>query len=151
METFWDRLPYLLLLVLPPVAVVCLAYWMKWAGQKALDRIVEEATARSHTDPSPPVDLSFCAYHCWIIFWTQSHYRARLPYDTAVILLRRLHYFTLRWGWLGPAAIVIPWSLLTYPIEKWRLRRQLAKSPPATDETTGSAVVSVKETQIHNL
>jgi hypothetical protein len=112
------------LLLAIPFAIAGLAYWINHAGRISLDRIVEETISQSETDSTPLVNVSFCAYRSCIIFWIQTEYRMALPYDTARLLLRRLHYYTLRWGWLGPAAIVIPWSFLSYAFERHSLRRQ---------------------------
>jgi hypothetical protein len=135
------------------VGLGILAFWMDRVGKASLDRIVGEVVSRSESDSSPPVDLAFCAYRSCIIFWTQVEYRMTLPYDTAILLLRQLHNYTLRWGWLGPAAIIIPWSFLSYGIQRHAIRRQLGKlhgarvaRPVERSETTVfSPLVSVRE------
>ena len=62
-------------------AIGVLAFWIDRAGRRSLVRIVEETLSQSTTDPSPPVNLSFCAYRSCIIFWSESEYRMSLPYD----------------------------------------------------------------------
>ena len=59
-------------------------------------------------------------------------------------MLRRLHTYTLRWGWLGPAAIVIPWSFLSYAIERRSIRRQLERDREINDARTAE----VQETAV---
>jgi len=121
--------------------------WLDRAGEASLRRIVEGTLSQAASDASPPVNLSFCAYRSCLAYWVQSHYRMRIPYDTAVVVLRRLHHYTLRWGWPGPAAIIIPWSFLTYGIERWRLRRQLS----AGIATGGPVMVENQEKTVFSL
>jgi len=130
-----DNRVYFVLLLLSIVAStwggVRFVLWMDRVGEASLQRIIEAAMAHAATDPSPIVDLSFCTYRTCIAFWSQTQHRISLPYDTASILLKDLHHYTLRWGWLGPAMILLPWSFLLYAFERWRLRRQLRNATEA--------------------
>jgi hypothetical protein len=106
-------------------AGIFLMLWMHRRGERTAAQIMQEAVAEAASDPSPSVDLSFTAYQGCLHHWVEHPCRLRLPYDTADLLLRRLHWYTLRWAWLGPAAIILPWSIVAYHLERRRLRRQL--------------------------
>ena len=109
--------------------------WYRRRAEASLERIYRDVGVP--TDPSKgDVTVVFHTYHGFIAYFVQQEHNLRLPPEMAELLLKRLHGYNLRWGWLARGSVFIPiLSYFNYRSQLGKVRRQARHSAkPVIDE-----------------
>ena len=94
------------------------------SARRQLEELLEECKPPSCTSPNDAVNVLSYAYYGLLATLTTVKIEHRLPPQEALELVKKVHRFNLRWGWIAAGGFLVP---LASTCRLWQQRRSIRK------------------------